>query len=109
MTAGQRNRRVNDHPIGREAAPEFTAGRRLALDVQLCLVARQYVLDDGESKTYTAILPGTPAINAKETLGQAWNVLLRDSLARVKRINSRMETLLVVLLSCARNQAKQMR
>jgi hypothetical protein len=62
---------------------KLTPLTQLARDDQLRIVARQYVFDDSQPQAGSSVLAGTPAVDAKEPLGKARNVVGRDTFTRI--------------------------
>lgn len=66
-----------------EPYTEGTALPRCAIDMQRTAVAVDNMLHDGQSQPGSPQLTGTNRINAVETLGQAGNMLARDTNAMI--------------------------
>ena len=64
-------------------AAEFAAATELTGDGQVSVVASQYMLYNREPEADAAIFARPAAVYAEEALGKPWNLLRRNTLARV--------------------------
>ena len=60
-------------------ATKGAAGAVFARDPELSIVPAQYVLDDRKAQANATIFPRPAPIDAEKSLGQAWNMLLRNT------------------------------